>query len=442
MDADAIVIGAGAAGLSAARNLSRRRRAVIVLEARGRAGGRIWPHPKIGKAVSAELGAEFIHGHAEMTMALLKEAGASAIPTASGDSWTCDADGKLRRERNDFMAAAAIFRESSALADDETVAQFLRRCTVSGAPSETVQWARAFVEGFDAADPERASLRSIAEEWESGVDSTSARPRGGYAPILQLLQDACVAAGAQFRFCTIVQRIEWQRGFVSVHCIDRNGDKQSFRARTAIVTVPAGILRHGCDRGGISFEPVLAAEKREALRYIEMGPVVKVALWFRTPFWERIDGARYRNGAFFYCENGMFPTFWTQLPVRSDLVIAWSGGPRAAKLIAIPNEELIESGRDSFGDLFGDRKLAREEFEDGLMHDWSGDRFALGAYSYVLVGGSGARAALSAPLEETLFFAGEATSTGGQGGTVNGALETGKRAAAEVANALERRSRA
>jgi monoamine oxidase len=138
----------------------------------------------------------------------------------------------------------------------------------------------------------------------------------------------------------------------------------------------------------------------------------------------------------------MFPTFWTQLPVRSDLVIAWSGGPRAAKLIAIPNEELIESGRDSFGDLFGDRKLAREEFEDGLMHDWSGDRFALGAYSYVLVGGSGARAALSAPLEETLFFAGEATSTGGQGGTVNGALETGKRAAAEVANALERRSRA
>jgi monoamine oxidase len=76
------------------------------------------------------------------------------------------------------------------------------------------------------------------------------------------------------------------------------------------------------------------------------------------------------------------------------------------------------------------------------MHDWSRDPFARGAYSYVLVGGVNARATLAAPVENTLFFAGEATSTDGQGGTVNGALESGQRAAAQAARSLEKSTHA
>ena len=64
------------------------------------------------------------------------------------------------------------------------------------------------------------------------------------------------------------------------------------------------------------------------------------------------------------------------------------------------------------------------------MHDWSRDPFSRGAYSYVAAGGVGARLTLAAPLGDTLFFAGEATSDDGQGGTVNGALETGERVGA------------
>ena len=70
------------------------------------------------------------------------------------------------------------------------------------------------------------------------------------------------------------------------------------------------------------------------------------------------------------------------------------------------------------------------------MHDWSDDPFSRGAYSYIKVGGLSARAALASPVEKTLFFAGEATATDGQGGTVNGALVTGERAAREAATAL------
>ncbi|MGA2759731.1 MAG: FAD-dependent oxidoreductase, partial [Candidatus Cybelea sp.] len=81
-------------------------------------------------------------------------------------------------------------------------------------------------------------------------------------------------------------------------------------------------------------------------------------------------------------------------------------------------------------------ELARREFEVGITHDWSGDPFARGAYSYVAVGGGNARAVLAAPVDDVLFFAGEATSSDGQGGTVNGAIETGERAAVQAAAAL------
>jgi monoamine oxidase len=83
--------------------------------------------------------------------------------------------------------------------------------------------------------------------------------------------------------------------------------------------------------------------------------------------------------------------------------------------------------------VLGEPERARREFAAGFAHDWSHDVFARGAYSYIAVGGGNARAILAAPVDETLFFAGEATSADGQGGTVNGALESGERAASELA---------
>jgi monoamine oxidase len=163
-----------------------------------------------------------------------------------------------------------------------------------------------------------------------------------------------------------------------------------------------------------------------------MGPVVKVCLCFATAFWERIEDGRYREAAFFRSERGPFPAFWTQLPVRSELVAAWLGGPRATAMQRLSKEQRIETALNAFGSLLGDPKGARRELVASFTHDWSADPYARGAYSYVAVGGDGARAALAAPLESSLFFAGEATSTDGQGGTVNGALESGERAAAEL----------
>jgi monoamine oxidase len=185
------------------------------------------------------------------------------------------------------------------------------------------------------------------------------------------------------------------------------------------------------------FDPELPAAKRAALESIEMGHVVKVVMGFRSPFWERVHDGRYRAAAFFRSGAPPFMAYWTQMPLRSRLVTAWSGGPGATALHDVPEADVVDRAVAGFGALFGAAELARSELVWSAVHDWSGDPFARGAYSYVTAGGGTALAALAESVDGALFFAGEATSFDGQGGTVSGALETGERAAEEVVAALQ-----
>ncbi|HEY1978060.1 MAG TPA: NAD(P)/FAD-dependent oxidoreductase [Candidatus Baltobacteraceae bacterium] len=417
MDTDVIVIGAGAAGLNAARKLGERSLRAIVLEARDRMGGRVLWKNVPGGSTPAELGAEFIHGSAAETFELLRAAGSGPQPLAD-ESWSFR-NGRLERDSDDFGSWAAIFERAADIDPDRTVDEFLAQFAGDASMREDVESARAFVEGFDAADPAIASVRSIAQEWTSGTDETAARPRGGYAPMFAYLQRACETHKVEVRLSTLVRRVSWRRGEVTV---------DGLRARAAIVTVPAGLVN------AIDFDPPLPAAKDDALRYIESGNVVKVAMWFRTAFWERADGGRYRDSGFFRGIDTPFVAYWTQVPERSRLIVAWAGGPKADALQGIAESRLVELAARNFGEMFGVDAFV--ELEGAAVHDWAKDPFARGAYSYVRVGGAHARAALAEPLEDALFFAGEATSTNGQGGTVNGALGSGERAAAEATATL------
>lgn len=386
----------------------------------------------------AELGAEFIHGAAAQTLDLLREDGTAAVDL-DGEAWACDTGGRLALEKGEFLSAAAIFEAAESLPRDESVETFLRRFQADESQRERACAARRFVEGFDAADPAIASARAIAHEWRSGVDLRSARPIGGYARVFERLKLMCEAAGVLLLLSAAVRRIVWQRGAVTVEATVASGRHERLDARTAVVTLPAGVLQSTARDASVTFDPQLPSVKREALDKIVSGDVVKVALWFRTAFWEEIQSGRYRNAAFFRCEPAPFAVYWTQLPVRTELVVAWTGGPGATALRGVPPEELIARACDGFGSMLGDAARARAEFEAGFTHDWAADPYALGAYSYVAVDGDGARAALAQPVDDTLFFAGEATSTDGQGGTVNGALASGERAAAELVRCLQRR---
>ena len=425
------MIGAGAAGLAAALKLAEHSLRVLVVDGRGRSGGRVMWQSVGSSDVPAELGAEFIHGDAPETSAFLADAALTKVETG-GPSFTFGADGMLRAEDgDDDFTSNTLFERARAL-PDESVAAFLRRFEADPALRTQAQRARAFVEGFEAADPERASVLSIADEIRSGVDETSYRPVGSYAPLFGFIDAACARAGVEFAYGSAAERIGWSRGRVEITMRGAGGATETLHAAHAIVTVPVGVLAQRGPATPLTFDPPLPSDKLTALRGLEMGHAVRVTLSFRSAFWETIAGGRFRDAAFFRAESGAYNAFWTQFPLRTRTIVAWGGGPRAAALANTPIDGRITVARDEFGILIGEPALTRAEFEAGVTHDWTADPFACGAYSYVVAGGGTARTALGAPVDGTLYFAGEATATDGQGGTVSGAFATGLRAAEEI----------
>ena len=433
---DAVVLGAGAAGLAAARVLSQAGCSAIVLEARDRVGGRIYTREDAGLPVPIDLGGEFIHGATEISFALLRSAGTVAVDTG-GDSYALE-DGELRDRGDPFAAVQRVMKRARDLPEDVSIEEFLRGLPDDLDDVERVRRnVRMMVEGFDAADPRRASTRALAEEWgggENGQTSEQFRPVGGYGPLLRALLGALDPARVHVRLATAVHAVrriaasDGEPDRVVVEATTCTGEALSVRARAAIVTLPVGVLQ----ANDVRFEPELPQRTRAALERIVMGPVIKLALRFRTRFWERVHAGRYRDGAFFYNGDGGFPVFWTLLPMRTPLLIAWAGGPRAAALSGRDEPQLVRQALNDLAVLFGDEADPHGELEAAYAHDWDRDPYARGAYSYVSVGAGDPRGDLAAPVDGVLFFAGEATSPIAEAGTVAGALQTGERAAREV----------
>ena len=433
---DVVVLGAGAAGLAAARVLSQAGASAVVLEARERVGGRIYTREDVGLPVPIDLGGEFIHGATEVSFALLRSAGTVAVDTQEG-AFAFE-DGELRERGDPFAAVEQVMKRARELSDDVSIEEFLRSLPDDLADVERVRgYVRMMVEGFDAADPRRASTRALAEEWgdsKNGQTSEQFRPLGGYAPLLRTLLGDLDPAHIHVRLATPVHAVKRATAAdgdpdrVIAEATTCTGDALTVRARAAIVTLPVGVLQ----ANGVRFEPELPERTRGALERIVMGPVIKLVLRFRTAFWERVQGGRYRDGAFFSNRDGGFPVFWTLLPLRTPMLVAWAGGPRAAALAGSDEGRLVDRALSDLKVLFGEEADPHAELEAAYAHDWDRDPYACGAYSYVSVGEGDPRGDLAAPVDGVLFFAGEATSPIAEAGTVAGALLTGERAAREA----------
>lgn len=429
---DVIVIGAGAAGLVAAAALGRSGRSVLVLEARDRIGGRIWTRLEPGVAAPVELGAEFIHGDSPETRALLRQTGAPAVDT-SGEHWSL-LDGRLQQRTESLLGKVrAAFEAADVLSQPDTsLEDFLASGAGRTLPEPARAMARAFVSGFDAADPRLVSLHSVAEEWRPGgmLDSSQSRPFGGYHTALLALSGGLDDNRVRVQLQTVVTAVRWSDQAVEIEGLWL-GQPYRATARKAIVTVPLDVLKAPAGSpGAISFAPPLAA-KQSALVRLLSGPVLKVVLHYRRAFWEELDGGRYSDASFFHAPGKPFPTLWTALPLRAPLLNAWVGGPSAARLCELPDEEIVRHALDGVNEVFFSGSGAPEP-QATYVHNWARDPYARGAYSYVGVGGGDARNALATPLAGTLFFAGEATDTTGDPATVTGALRSGARAAEEV----------
>lgn len=429
---DVAVLGAGAAGLSAARLLAESGCSVLILEARDRIGGRILTVADPALSFPIELGAEFIHGRAPATLELLKRAGAGAIDTA-GSRLTVQ-DGRERPRDAVFGAALELMRQVDSMSEaDLSVEDFLARHAGDRALEAACSHVRMMVEGFDAADPRRASVRAIAREWNA-MDGGQSRPANGYGALVALLARALDDAGAFLKLQTAVEAVDWAGNEVRISASTPAGPFQAV-ARRALVTFPVAVLQlpPGAP-GAVRFAPPLD-EKADALRGVASGPVVKVVLRFRRAFWEEVQGGRFQQAGFVHSPQSLFPTIWTSLPGRVPLLTAWTGGPRAQRLQGAKPSELVGAALESVQSSFGVGPAVRDELAASYVHDWQQDPYSRGAYSYVTVGGGGAPEALARPLRNLLFFAGEAASTADLG-TVEAALQSGQSAARQILASL------
>ena len=437
---DVVVIGAGVAGLAAARRLQERGLRVLVLEARSRIGGRVLTTRDPRSALPIELGAEFLHGEAKQVRDIADEARLATVEI-TGERWRA-VRGRLTRVDDFWERLDRVLGQADGARDpDRPLSALLAERRGGSRFADDRTLAREFVEGFHAAPLDEISERAVADGGNPGADPDEqriARLIAGYDAIPSCL---ALPIAERIRLGAVVTRIEWSRGRVRVQA--RVQDEEIVvRASAAIVTVPISLLhRETRGRGVITVAPEIEAIRAAAER-VAMGQVQRIALLLDRPLPEILGERRRRqlaNATFVHARGVDVPVWWTSHPMRTGTVVGWAGGPAAIALTG-SRRGLQARALSSLARTFGvDARMVQRHLVASFHHDWSRDPFARGAYSFARVGGSGAASRLSRPVLGTLFFAGEATDADGATGTVHGAIATGHRAAAQVGRALEGR---
>lgn len=412
---DVLIIGAGAAGLMAARQLAGQGKRVAVIEALGRTGGRMYTTTHAHFKRPVELGAEFIHGDLPLTKSLLNEAGIKYVP-ANGSNWQ-SSSGQFTQQES-FADEDASGLPCDMLENDLPLAQFLAQLND---PAEKAAM-QGYAEGYFAADISRSSAKALCEDLAAAYEEQY-RPVGGYRLLVQYQEAQCREMGIAFYLGQPVREIRWQQGMVTVIT-----NRRSFDAGKVLVTVSLGVLQSN----GIAFTPALPAQKRKAIMALGFGHVVKINLKFSEAFWKNPEhtGGKNLDSLFFLFSDAAIPTWWTQHPQQDALLTGWLGGPKAESLRQLSEQELADKAIHSLLRIFAisEEKL-RSLLQGAACHNWSADPYFHGAYSYEVVDGHQYINTLLEPEAGTLFFAGEALHAGAEIGTVEGALASGKAAA-------------
>lgn len=427
-----LIIGAGMAGIAAARTLCDANYSVLVLEARERIGGRTHTDHALGTSV--DLGGAWIHGPVGNPLTPLAE---RFQVGASPAHWRTDnaahlqvfaADGtqldalEFLAGRDFFDGLTSAWGASELLAGPPAAARSVLELYNAGIPGidsltptqrQGLDFASLHATQYaDGADPDQVD-RFLSEEYIRLPGHDLYLHGGGYNAITdKLAADVPIETGA------VVDRIEHGDSGVRVYT-----NLGTYDGSGAIVTVPLSVLQAGV----IEFVPPLPDEKRTALARMGMGLYEKLVLKFPTFFWP--DEAE----RFLYLTDREPPLFvswynhghYTGLPV----LLTYHGGSTARYANTLSDEALIEQGLAVLQTMFNCEIPAPVDY---LRTSWDADPFSRGSYSFQKVGSQpGDRRALAQAVGDRLFFAGEATHPHFFS-TVHGAYETGVRAAREI----------
>lgn len=413
---DVLVLGAGAAGLGAARTLTDAGRNVLVVEARDRIGGRVWTEHGFG-SIPVECGAEFIHGDAVGTWAWVRRA---AAPTEAADIWygrrMALEDGRvagpeLLDQRDDLKAALALEEELARYSGpDMPLATWLDQRGVTGLKRHLADIRMAHA---SCGALETLSAAALADELRASAHNGvhDFHILSGYDSVLAVL-----AEGLNICLNAAVQRVDWG----SAGIIFRLANGEELQARAAVITLPLAVLKAGV----VEFAPGLPEAQQQAIAGLAMEPAMKVIYRFREPFWDQ--------GMTFLTLPDPMPVWWA-LRAGQPLLTCFLTNWRARQAGAL-GEALIARGLEHLRPFFGD--VPEQLFEEARIVNWAADPWALGGYSSSPVGSVGLRKLL-ATAQPPLFFAGEATLSDDCPATVHGALRSGERAAGEVMTTRE-----
>jgi GNAT superfamily N-acetyltransferase len=384
-----------------------------------RLGGRIYPLSAQEFGYPAEGGAEFVHGAAPVTRALMREARLSLSPI-KGTRWSA--------RRATFSPngtppphAARFHQALMELEIDLPIAEFLETHFADRQYSELRRAIKRMVEGYDAADPERASTFALRDEWMGHGLGRQGRVAGGYAALIRFLVSECRRQGASIHLGSAVTAIDESRGRIAACC----HDGATVEADAAILTVPLPILLE------IAL-PQAVREKAAVSTDIGFGNVVKILLRFTTKWWTNHGGRDLADLTFLF-SSATVPTWWTQHPAKYPVLTGWFAGPKADTVARLTMNELIDMGLASLAEIF-DLSLDRmtKDLVTSQAINWGNDPFARGAYSYATPKTRQAQLALRKLDGGAVFFAGEALYTGRDIGTVEAALASGREAAQTI----------
>lgn len=421
-----IIIGAGAAGILCAKELSEKGFSVTVLEAKNMVGGRAHTIQPQGFSFPIETGAEFIHGDLPITKGLVKEAGLSLVKV-EGQSWHRH-DGQLSTSQYFIEEWDLLIERLKALEQDISIGEFLDK-EFSDVRFEALRRSViAFVEGYDAASVTRASAFALREEWLNEDFDAQYRIVGGYSKLMNYLKLKCDQNGVRFSFSEEVKEIHWDVNQVLV----KTKSGKVYESEKVIITIPIGGLQA---EDTIVFKPEIKV-KFDAIQKLGYGSVVKFLIEFKDKFWEAIDpfndGVGLKKLGFFFSDASI-PTWWTQHPVDSALFTGWLAGPRAEEYKFKSQEEGLTEAVKALAYLFGfTEDEIRNKIKAWRIINWTEDIYSKGAYTYATVEAPKARNQLIKPVEDTIYFAGEGLYEGPEGGTVEAAFGSGLKVVNEM----------